>query len=40
VGKRIGDPAAEGRSKQQGRFMDGLLGLELEGREEGVRCTQ
>ena len=29
-----------GSNKQQGRSTDGLLGLELEGREEGVRCTQ
>jgi hypothetical protein len=29
-----------GSRKQQGRSTDGMLGLELEGREEGVRCTQ
>jgi hypothetical protein len=40
VGKRIGDPVAEGRRKQQGRSIDGLIVLELEEREEGVRCTQ
>jgi hypothetical protein len=40
VGKRISDLAAEGGRKQQGRSTDGLLGLELEGSAEGVRCTQ
>ena len=29
-----------GSSKEQGRSTDGLLGLELEGRKEGVRYTQ
>jgi len=43
VGKRIGDPAAEGRRKQQaaGKIHGwaAWIGTGRE-REEGVRCTQ